>query len=317
MRPAQKRKIALQLSRDYQVSLRKSCRVILLGHSVMYYKAHRRDDQALRQRMRDIAEARIRYGHERIFTLLRREGWRDNHKRTYRVYIEEGLNLRSKRPRRSKTAANRLGRPMNTALYECFSMDFVSDALFDGRKFRALTVVDNCSRECLAIYVGQSLKGPDVVQVLNRIKMTRNIVPRKIQTDNGSEFISKEMDRWAYENKVTMHYSRPGKPTDNPLVESFNGSFRDECLNAHWFLSLEDAKEKIETWRKDYNEYRTHSSLNDLTPAEFVEQYLAKDQSNAPLPGAPSSDPMIFAAVGNSPAVSEKSSDQLKAKLFF
>jgi putative transposase len=309
--------MALQLSHDYQVSLRKSCRVIQLAHSVMYYKAHRRNDQALRQRMRDIAEARVRNGHERIFIMLRREGWRDNHKRTYRDYIEEGLNLRTKRPRRSKTAANRLGRPVNTALYECFSMDFVSDALFDGRKFRALTVVDNLSRECLAIYVGQSLKGKDVVHVLNSIKMTKNIIPRKVQTDNGSEFISKEMDRWAYENKVTMHYSRPGKPTDNPLVESFNGSFRDECLNAHWFLSLEDAKEKIEGWRKEYNEFRTHSSLNDITPKEFIEQYKANVQSNNPLVGIPSSDPTIFAAVEKDPAVSEKSSDQLKAKLSF
>jgi hypothetical protein len=125
------------------------------------------------------------------------------------------------------------------------------------------------------------------------------------------------MDRWAYENKVTMHYSRPGKPTDNPLVESFNSSFRDECLNAHWFLSLEDAKEKIEFWRKEYNEYRTHSSLNDLTPSEFIEMYLANIESNNPLAGIPSSDPMIFATAENIPAVSEKSSDQLKEKMFF
>jgi len=290
---------------------------MMLGQSGMYYKAHRRNDQALRQRMKEIADTRVRYGHERIFILLRREGWRDNHKRTYRVYIEEGLNLRSKRPRRSKTAANRLERPVNTGLYECFSMDFVSDALFDGKKFRALTVVDNYSRECLAIYVGQSLKGADVVYVLNQIKMIRNIVPKKIQTDNGSEFISKEMDKWAYENKVTMHYSRPGKPTDNPFVESFNGSFRDECLNAHWFLSLKDAKDKIEAWRKDYNEYRPHSSLNQLTPSEFIEQRLVQEPLNSPLSGTPSSDPMIFATAEKSQTVSEKSSDQLKARKLF
>ncbi len=317
MKPAQKRKVALQLSRDYKVSVRKSCRVMMLGQSGMYYKAHRRDDQALRQRMKEIADTRVRYGHERIFILLRREGWRDNHKRTYRVYIEEGLNLRSKRPRRSKSAANRLERPTNTGLYECFSMDFVSDALFDGKKFRALTVVDNYSRECLAIYVGQSLKGADVVYVLNQIKMLRNIVPKKIQTDNGSEFISKEMDKWAYENKVTMHYSRPGKPTDNPYVESFNGSFRDECLNAHWFLSLKDAKDKIEIWRKDYNEYRPHSSLKQLTPVEFIEQYFVNEPLIDALPGAPSSDPMIFATSVKCRAVSEKSSDQLKARKLF
>jgi putative transposase len=317
LKPAQKRKVALQLSRDYKVSVRKGCRIMMLGQSGMYYKARRRDDQALRQRMKEIADTRVRYGHERIFILLRREGWRDNHKRTYRVYIEEGLNLRSKRPRRSKAAANRLERPANTGLYECLSMDFVSDALFDGKKFRALTVVDNYSRECLAIYVGQSLKGTDVVYVLNQIKMIRNIVPKKIQTDNGSEFISKEMDRWAYENKVTMHYSRPGKPTDNPFVESFNGSFRDECLNAHWFLSLKDAKDKIEVWRKDYNEYRPHSSLNQLTPIEFIEQRFMQKPLNSPLAGTPSSDPMIFAASEKGRAVSEKSSDQMKDRKLF
>lgn len=149
-------------------------------------------------------------------------------------------------------------------------MDFVSDALFDGSRFRALTIVDNCSRECLAIMVGKSLRGSDVVEALEALRCTRDLTPMRIQTDNGSEFISKEMDRWAYENKVIMDYSRPGKPTDNPFVGSFNGSFRDECLNAHWFLSLEDAVEKIEAWRQEYNHFRPHRSLNDLTPAEFV-----------------------------------------------
>jgi len=267
--------------------------------------------------MREIAETRIRYGHERIYTLLRREGWKDNFKRTYRVYKEEGLNLRSKRPRRNKAAAHRMERPDNTGLYECCSMDFVSDALFDGKKFRALTLVDNYSRECLAIYVGQSLRGKDVVNVLERIKRERKIVPKRIQTDNGSEFISKEMDQWAYENKVTMDYSRPGKPTDNPFVESFNGSLRDECLNAHWFLSLEDATEKIEAWRIEYNEYRPHSSLNDLTPVEFIEQMQKEKEKTKALPGAPSSDPMIFASSKQRPAESEKSSDQLKVSKSF
>ena len=228
------------------------------------------------------------------------------------MYKEEGLNLRSKRPRRNKAAAHRMERPGNTGLYECCSMDFVSDALFDGRKFRALTLVNNYSRECLAIYVGQSLRGRDVVNVLERIKREKKIVPRRIQTDNGSEFISKEMDHWAYENKITMDYSRPGKPTDNPFVESFNGSLRDECLNAHWFLSLEDAIEKIEAWRIEYNHYRPHSSLNDLTPVEFIEQMKIEKEIKKGAPEAPSSDPMIFAAVKHGPAATEKSSDQLK-----
>lgn len=290
---------------------------MMIGHSMFYYKAHRREDAPLRRRMKEIAETRVRYGHERIHTLLRREGWEDNHKRTYRVYKEEGLNLRSKRPRRNKAAAHRLDRPELTELYQCISMDFVSDALFDGRKFRTLTVVDNYSRECLAIQVGQSLKGGDVVAVLERLRAWYGIKPKRIQTDNGSEFISKEMDKWAYENQVTMDYSRPGKPTDNPFVESFNGSFRDECLNAHWFLSLEDAVTKIEAWRKDYNEYRPHSSLDDLTPAEFIEKCRQRTDQNECPPAAPVSDQMISASVNLRSATPEKSSDPPQGKKCF
>lgn len=270
MKPCQKKVLAQYLIQQYKVSTRRSCHVMMMCHSVFYYKHHRREDEPLRCRIREIAQTRIRYGHWRVYTLLRREGWKDNHKRVYRVYKEEALNLRSKRPRRNKAAAHRLERPENSSLHEFWSMDFVNDALFDGRKFRALTIVDNFSRECLAILVGQSLKGRDVVEVLGRLREQRGLIPRRMQTDNGSEFISKEVDRWAYENKVTMDYSRPGKPTDNPFIESFNGSFRDECLNAHWFLSLQDAKEKIEAWRHEYNEYRPHSSLNDKTPMEFI-----------------------------------------------
>ena len=150
-------------------------------------------------------------------------------------------------------------------------MDFVLDQLFDGRKFRALTIVDNFSHKCLAIHTGQSVKGVDVVAVMNRIKAEGRKLPKRIQVDNGSEFISKDFDKWAYENKVTLDYSRPGKPTDNAYIESFNGKFRDECLNVNWFLSLEDAQEKIDIWRNDYNSFRTHSSIDDLTPDEFEE----------------------------------------------
>lgn len=145
-------------------------------------------------------------------------------------------------------------------------MDFMSDQLFDGKRFRALTIVDNYSRICHAIEVGQSLKGIDEVKVMNQIKHQNGRLPERIQVDNGSEFISKEFDIWAYENHVTLDYSRPGRPTDNPFIESFNGSFRDECLDTNWLLSLEDAKAKIEFWRRDYNEYRPHSSLQGLTP---------------------------------------------------
>jgi putative transposase len=223
----------------------------MLRRSTWFYKARSRDDSVLRKRMREIAETRVRYGCRRIFTLLRREGWRDNHKRVHRLYRLEGLNLRSKRPHRKRAAAHRLDRPELSSIHQCWSMDFVADQLFDGRKIRALTVVDNFSRQCVAIHVGQSLKGEDVVTVMDRLKTIHLSVPLRIQVDNGSEFISKALDLWAYDNNVILDFSRPGKPTDNPYIESFNGSFRDECLNAHWFLSLEDAREKIENWRQE------------------------------------------------------------------
>ena len=263
--------MAESLLAEYRVSERRACAVVLLSRSVLYYVEHRRDDRAVRQRIREIAETRVRYGFPRIQILLRREGWRDNHKRTYRIYKEEKLNLRRKRPRRSKTAAHRQQRPVLTGPHQCWSMDFVSDQLFDGRRFRALTLVDNYSRECLEIEVGQSLKGFDVVAVMERIKQLRGVVPKRIQVDNGSEFISKALDQWAYENEVTLDFSRPGKPTDNAFIESFNGSFRDECLNVNWFLSLEDAKEKIEEFKHDYNGFRPHSALCGLTPNQVLE----------------------------------------------
>ena len=206
----------------------------------------------------------------RIHVLLRREGWQDNHKRVRRIYREEGLNLRLRRPRRSKAARHRSEPIYLTAPNECWSMDFVMDALFDGRRFRALTVVDNYSRECLEIEVDQSLKGEDVVRTMERIKLVRGVVPNRIKVDNGSEFISKALDKWAYENNVVLDFSRPGKPTDNAFIESFNGSFRDECLNVNWFLSLEDAKEKITAFKKEYNHFRPHSALGNLTPVEAL-----------------------------------------------
>jgi putative transposase len=219
--------------------------------------------------MKEIAMIRVRYGFERIFTLLRREGWKDNHKRVYRLYLLEGLNLRTKRNRRSRSGAHRMDRPAIQSINQVWSMDFMSDQLFDGKRFRALTVVDNYSRKCHAIEVGQSLRGMDVVAVMNQIKKDQGILPKRIQVDNGSEFISKDFDRWAFENRVTLDYSRPGRPTDNPFIESFNGSLRDECLNTNWFLSLEDARAKIESWRRDYNDYRPHSSLQGMTPNQI------------------------------------------------
>jgi len=148
-------------------------------------------------------------------------------------------------------------------------MDFVADSLFNERRIWTLTIVDNFSRECLTIAVGQSLKGTDIVETLNRVHNHDGGCPGRIRIDNGSEFISKEMGKWAYEHQVALDFSRPGKPTDNPCIESFNGSFRDEWLNTDWFLSLEDAKQKIQQWRIDYNEFGSHSSLGNMSPNEF------------------------------------------------
>ncbi len=262
--------MAVWIQDQYRVSVRRACKNVLLGTSMYYYRHIPKEDGLLRMRIREIAHTRVRYGFRRIFVLLRREGFQDNHKRVYRIYKEEGLNLRSKRPKRSRSAAHRLERFDTPAINRVWSMDFLQDALFNGSRFRILAIVDNYSKKCLSLLVGQSLKGSDVQQELSNIALVEGVYPERIQCDNGSEFISKEVDRWAYENKVTLDFSRPGKPTDNPYVESFNGKFRDECLSVNWFLSMEDASEKIETWRWEYNHFRPHSSLNDLSPQEFI-----------------------------------------------
>ncbi len=243
----------------------------------VYHWQSRRDDRAITLRIREIAETRIRYGCPRIHIQLRREGWRVNYKKIHRIYCPEGLNLCRKCPHRYVSAARRRQRPALAHIDQCWSMDFVSDSLFNGRRFRALAVVDNFSRECLAIHAGKSLKGEDVVSIMEALRGLDKRLPVRIQTDNGSEFIPKSLDKWAYEQAVTMDFSRPGKPTDNSFIESVNGSLRDECLNIHWFLSLEDAQDKLDKWRREYNHERTHLSLNNMTPAEFIRSLL-KDE---------------------------------------
>lgn len=253
----------------YGASQRQTCGVLGLSRAVYSYKSVAPDASALTMRIKEIATTRVHYGYRRVHVMLRREGWQDNHKRIYRLYRAEGLSLRHKRPKRNKSAKLRQPKHLTTAINEIWSMDFVSDALYDGRRLRALTIVDNFTRESLAINVGQSLKGEDVVDTLLRLKASRGL-PKIVKVDNGPEFISKALDRLAYENGIEIDFSRPGKPTDNAKVESFNGRFREECLNAHWFMSLDDAKRKIEAWRKYYNEVRPHSALDWATPAEFA-----------------------------------------------
>lgn len=213
-------------------SERNALRIVGMSASTYRYTSTKRDESALKLRIKEITNTRVHYGYRRVHVLLRREGHRDNVKRVYRLYREEGLSLRLKRPRRNKAAKLRQPKQLAFAINEIWSMDFDADALFDGRKLRMLTVVDCYTRERLAIDVGQSLKGEDVVDSLNRISAQRGL-PKTIKTDNGSEFISKAMDKWACERSVEIDFSRPGKPTDNARVESFNGRLRQEWLNTH------------------------------------------------------------------------------------
>jgi putative transposase len=268
--------LASDLIDRYRASERQVCQAMQLSRTVYRYQSVAADSSALQMRIKEITQTRVHYGYRRVHVLLRREGFKDNHKRVYRLYQQQGLSLRHKRPRRNKAAQLRQPQMQAQRVNQMWSMDFVADNLFDGRKLRMLTVLDCYTRESLAIHVGQSLKGEDVVQVLKAIVSARG-KPATIKTDNGSEFVGKVMDRWAYENSIEMDLSRPGKPTDNAMVESFNGRLRQECLNQHWFLSLEDAKAKIEAWRRDYNEVRPHSALDWRTPHEFALQAGLKD----------------------------------------
>jgi len=228
------------------------------------------DEQAaLRVRIRDLAQARVSYGYRRIHVLLEREGWEVNHKRVYRLYKQEGLIMRAKRPRRHVTACRREEIPAAQSAGESWSMDFMSDELFNGQRIRLLTLVDNFTRESLAIEVDRSIGGQRVVEVLMNIARERSL-PKTIRVDNGPEFTSKRLDQWAYLNGVELDFIRPGKPTDNAFIESFNGRFRQECLNENWFLSLEDAREKVEEWRLYYNRERPHGALGNLPPREFA-----------------------------------------------
>ena len=255
----------------YQTSERQALEALGWPRSTHRYQSVADRQEALRMRLKELAGIRVGFGYRRLHIMLEREGWHINHKRTYRLYREEGLGLRKKPPRRRVSSVKREIRPTATRQNECWSMDFVSDQLFYERRLRILTLVDNHSRESLALHPSQRIRGIDVVEVLEMVTQV-NGFPKRIKVDNGPEFISKDLDRWAYWNKVELDFSRPGKPSDNAFIEAFNSRFRQECLNQHWFLSLEDAQEKIETWRIEYNSERPHSALNYQTPDEFINQ---------------------------------------------
>jgi len=255
----------------FEFSERRSCRLIGIERSSYRYRGERKDELGLRGRLNVLAEQRRRFGYRRLYVLLRREGLRINHKRVYRLYRQEGLSLRLRRRKRLRTTM-RVPLSMPRRANEKWSMDFVSDFTAEGRRLKILTVVDDFTRYCTAIEVDTSIPGTRVVQVLERLAEEHRR-PEVIVTDNGPEFTGKALDSWAYQHKVRLDFIRPGKPVENAFIESFNGRLRDECLNEHWFLNLQDAREKIETWRLDYNGSRPHSSLGNLTPEEFVERH--------------------------------------------
>jgi putative transposase len=251
------------------LSARRACRLLAISMSSLGYESRRSTIDGLRERLLVLARERPRYGYRRLHVLLRREGYEINHKRIHRLYRQEGLMVR-RRLRKRIAARQRVPLPLPVRTDERWSVDFMSDQLADGRVFRTLNIVDDFTRECLAIEVDTSLSGHRLVRVLERLG-DEDRRPHALVMDNGPELTSRALDTWAYRNCVALRFIQPGKPVQNAYVESFNGKFRDECLNGHWFLSLDEARTAIEDWRQDYNQFRPHSSLNDLTPEQYRE----------------------------------------------
>ena len=251
-----------------KMSERHACGLVELNRASCRYRKRRSGDEPLRARLRELGAERRRFGYRRLHVLLRRSGERVNHKRVYRIYGEEGLTVRRKTRKRA-AGVERIPLAAPTRVDQGWSMDFVADALAGGRRFRVLNVVDDYTRETLAAEADTSLGGERVKRVLERLRQNGRR-PEWIVSDNGPEFTGKAMDQWAFRNGVRQQFITPGRPVENAYVESFNGKMRDECLNENWFVDLADAREKIEAWRRDYNQVRPHSALGYQTPAEFA-----------------------------------------------
>jgi putative transposase len=258
----------------FGLSQRRAGRVVGLSRNSFRYQRRLDRDETLRSRMKELADERKRFGCRRLHVLLKREGLVVNHKRTERIYREEKLALRVRR-RKKGASQSRLELPEAERPNQLWAMDFMHDALYDGRRFRLLSVMDTYTRECFGIEVDTSIGGKRVASKLSRISSAHGL-PEQIVVDNGPEFVSNALDAWAYERGITLQFIRPGKPVDNAYMESFNGRLRDECLNQNWFVSLAQAREIIEEWRIDYNRARPHCSLGDMTPEEFKLQELEK-----------------------------------------
>jgi putative transposase len=260
----------------FRLSERRACELVGLGRATCRYETRRAEWPALRERLHALAAERRRFGYRRLYILLRREGYRVNLKRVYRLYRDDGLAVRRRRRRRRVARGTPLAGP--TRINERWSLDFLLDTLEDGRRVRLLAVVDDFTRACLAIEVDTSIGGRRVVEVLQRLVETR-ARPAVLITDNGPEFVGRALDAWAYAQGIRLHFIEPGKPNQNAYVESFNGRFRDECLNEHWFLSLAHTRQIVEAWRLDYNAVRPHSSLGNVSPTEFEQCTLDRTPS--------------------------------------
>jgi len=269
MKPARRKQVIEHLQVVWQISVRHACRTLMAARSTFYYKPCRDEQAALRKRIREIAETRIRYGYRRIHVLLQREGWQVNAKRVYRLYKEEGLQLRSKTPKR-KVSAKRRESPVTAAKpNEVWAMDFMSDQLFDGRRIRILTVVDAFTRVSPAVDVRRSYRGADVVDTLERVTEQYGI-PKEIRVDNGPEFISKKLRKWSKKHSVELLFIQPGCPSQNAYIERFNRTYREDVLDAYLFHTLDEVRLISTQWSYEYNYDRPHQSLNNMAPMEYA-----------------------------------------------
>ena len=251
------------------ISERRACRLVGIYRSTLRYEAQQTvETQALSARIVELAQERRRFGYRRIHALLRREGHPVNHKRVYRLYSAANLAVK-RRKRRKGVMVPHEPLTLPNQRNEVWSMDFVMDALANGRRIKILTVVDDCTKEAIDLVADFGISGHYVTRILDQAARFRGY-PRAIRTDQGPEFTGRALDQWAYQRGVQLKLIQPGKPTQNAFIESFNGKFRDECLNVHWFSTLDDARVKIEAWRQEYNESRPHKALNQLSPLEYV-----------------------------------------------
>ena len=267
VKPAGRRRLVGYLQNTYGISQRRACRLAPISRKAARYQPQRPAlDAQLAARMKELGEKYPRYGYLMLHELLRREGLVVNRKRTYRIYADLGMQVRTKR--RKKLVRPRVPLEVPMSANERWSMDFVHDQLSDGRRVRILNIVDDYSRVCVGQLVDLSISGSRVARYLDQLAETRGL-PRRIVLDNGPEMTSKALFLWSQQRGVKLHFIQPGKPTQNAFVESFNGRFRDGCLNQQWFKDLADARQIIDEWRQDYNEIRPHSSLGYQSPAGF------------------------------------------------